>query len=45
MEQIVLDGIIRELWVSRKNPKNIIVAKIKMSLFPVIANMQKTKDD
>ena len=45
MEQIVLDGIIKELWVSRKNPKNIIVAKIKMSLFPVIANMQKTKDD
>jgi len=37
MEGVVADGIVRELWVSRKAPKKIIQASIKAMWFPVTA--------
>lgn len=45
MDQIILEGIIKELWVSRKDPKYIITAKLKISWFPVIAKILEPKED
>ena len=37
MEEILADGVVRELWVSRKKPKRIIRASLKTAWFPVSA--------
>ena len=37
MEEILADGVVRELWVSRKKPKRIIRASLKTTWFPVSA--------
>ena len=44
MNQIILEGIIKELWVSRNEPRYIITAKLKISWFPVIARIVEPKE-
>ena len=40
MNNIIRTGAIRELWVSRSKPKNIILAKVNLAPIPVLARIQ-----
>ena len=44
MNNIVRPDCVREIWVSRKNPKNIIAAKISLGAIPVLARIQIAKE-
>ena len=41
MEEILADGVVRELWVSRKKPKRIIRATLKTTWFPIWATINE----
>jgi len=41
MEEILVDGVVKELWVSRKKPKRIIKASLKTKWFPVSATINE----
>jgi hypothetical protein len=41
MEKILADGVVRELWVSRKKPKRIMNATLKTKWFPLSATINE----
>ncbi|MBT4053745.1 MAG: hypothetical protein HOE74_01275, partial [Candidatus Marinimicrobia bacterium] len=41
MEEILADGVVKELWVSRKKPKRIMRATLKTKWFPVSATINE----
>ena len=41
MEEILEDGVVKELWVSRKKPKRIMRATLKTKWFPVSATINE----
>ncbi len=41
MEEVLADGVVKELWVSRKKPKRIIRATLKTKWFPVLATINE----
>ena len=41
MEEILADGVVKELWVSRKKPKRIMRATLKTKWFPVLATINE----
>ena len=41
MEEILADGVVRELWVSRKKPKRIIRTTLKTNWFPISATINE----
>ena len=44
MNNIIRSDCVREIWVSRKSPKNIIAAKISLGPIPVLAMIQIDKE-
>ena len=44
MEQIILNGVVREVWVSRVKPKKIIAAKVKTPWISLWAHIIETKE-
>ena len=41
LEEILGDGVVRELWVSRKKPKRIIRTTLKTNWFPISATINE----
>jgi hypothetical protein len=41
MEEVLADGVVRELWVSKKKPKRIIRAILKTTWFPISATINE----
>ncbi|SVB31494.1 uncharacterized protein METZ01_LOCUS184348 [marine metagenome] len=41
MEEVLADGVVRELWVSRKKPKRIIRTTLKTNWFPISATINE----
>jgi hypothetical protein len=41
MEEILADGVVKELWISRKKPKRIMSATLKTKWFPVSATINE----
>ena len=41
MEEVLADGVVRELWVSRKKPKRIIHTTLKTNWFPISATINE----
>ena len=44
MGQIILSGVVREVWVSRVKPKKIIAAKVKTPWFSLWAHIIENKE-
>ena len=44
MEQIILSGVVREVWVSRLKPRKIIAAKVKTPWISLWAHIIETKE-
>lgn len=41
MEEVLADGVVKELWVSRKKPKRIMRANLKTNWFPISATINE----
>ena len=41
MEEIIREGVVRELWVSKEIPKKIIQVRIKTKWYPVLATINE----
>ena len=41
MEEVIREGVVRELWVSKEIPKKIIQVRIKTKWYPVLATINE----